>query len=97
MSNFLSGITTYGEPWSVVKRESFDETDKAAIDHAEVIQGKEYETRSVAFFLKSGGFQPVPLDKDGQDIPVGTRLDLDSMECLTLQRGSETCRKIHIK
>lgn len=96
MSNFLSGVMTYGEPWTVVSRSKFDEEDKAMIDRAEVIQGDKYETRSVAFFLKSGGFNPIPLDRDSQNIPVGTKLSLDNMECLVLKRGAETCKKIHM-
>lgn len=95
MSNFLSSVMTYAEPWSVIKRESL--ADEAGIEKAVVIVSKEYGTKSVAFFMKSGGFKPVPLDREAQEVPKDTELDINTLELLTLKRGDETCQKVHIK
>lgn len=94
---FLNSLTTYAQGWEVVGRESLKSLDPEGfkeIQSAEVTS-KEQEwgtSVSICMFLKGGGQKYVSLARDS-NLEVGDKVDVDSIEILTLERDGEEAYK----
>jgi len=87
MSNIFGSLKTiYGQPWTVKSVRKFNDEEKATVLSASVVSSQ--YGNSVCFVMKAGGVGYIPCSNDSS-LPVGSPVDLDKAEIVTLGRQGE--------
>lgn len=84
----FDNLVTLERRWEEISRRPLSEEEKAMVAKATVISGQ--YGRKVCFMLVSGRTCEFPLDYSS-DVPVGTEVNVDNMEVITLKcvKGEE--------
>lgn len=87
MSNLFASLTVYGK-WNVIEEAKLDADDKALFSKAKVVNSD--FGKSVCFFLSNGsGVQYIPMSTEGEQLSVGTEVNLDAISIQVLAKPGE--------
>lgn len=91
----LNNIRSYQQNWVEVSRESLTQDDKDVIVNMEIVPSKYGKSVQINFI--DGTMKFIPLSRECADMPVGTPVDGDTCELVTLKRGDEFTVKMLVK
>lgn len=93
--SILSSLQVYAGKWNLIGTAKFDESDKASIKSATVVNSQ--YGKSVCFFLVGGGTAYMPMSNQGTQLEVGDVVDIDKCTVETLHRdGSADIQRCRI-
>lgn len=85
--SLFSGIRTFNGAWSLKGSQKLEEDDLKTITSAHVAESQ--YGKMVCFALITGQTKWVGLSRDCSDLPIGTELDVTSIELQTLGRQGD--------
>lgn len=87
MENVFGSLQTYGEKWNVVASRPFNETEIAAVRSNSVVSSQ--YGKSVCFFMKGGGSTFIPMSTQGEQVELGSSIDMSKAKLVTLERPGD--------
>lgn len=91
----FASIKSYQQNWVEVSREALSSDDLEVVVEMSVVPSKYGKSVQINFMDGTMGF--IPLSRDCEDLPCGTKVNPSTCEIITLKRGDEFTKKILVK
>ena len=85
--NVFGGLQKYGEHWQVIESRNFNADEISSVRSNSVVKDTNFRpVKKVCFFMKGGGQYYLPLSLHGDDVPLGSSIDMKTARLLKLYR-----------